>query len=417
MRIIPKNDYVFSILNKMITALTGFVIAAFINRYLGPSLKGEYAYIMNVVNILAIAGNLGIYQSYPKSYKDNLDHCKDKYVTLVLLIFCIYSTVAIILGIISKEWVMFVSCLLVPTQITANQLSMVEMVEEIRYRQIIQIGTLLLKTVVIIAVAIINVPYSLLVVLTIILCVNILQCVFYLLRLRSVFSLHFLNQKFIKYAISFGAYAVIADLLLIFNYRADVLMLKYFVDYYQIGLYSVGVGIAECLWLIPDAFKEVLFSRTSRGNPIAEINLTIKINVFISIVLIAFLYIFGKQVILIYSGSAYLEALSVMKLLLIGVPAMSLFKVTNPLYLANGKQKLYCYILIVSVLINIVSNYLTIPRFGITGAAVSSVVSFSACGVLFYYFYIKEYAIKWYEPLLLRKRDIESLMKSIRSGE
>ena len=178
--------------------------------------------------------------------------------------------------------------------------------------------------------------------------------------------------------------------------------------------YSVGAGIAECIWLIPDAFKEVLFSRTSRGNPISEINLTIKINMFVSIVLIIIMFIFGKEVLLIYSGREYLGALSVTRIILLSVPAMSLFKVTNPLYLANGKQKLYCYILLVSVIANIIMNLIAIPLFGINGAALASVVAFSVCGIAFYGFYVKEYGIKWYEPLILKPKDLKIVIDNFK---
>ena len=412
-RLLTKNDYVFSIINKGVSAITGFIVAALINRYLGPSLKGEYAYLMNVVNIAAIIGNFGIYQSYPKSYKDRILEVKNKYVSLVLSQFVVYTVLAAILGIISGSWLYTIAFLIVPSQVTANQLSMIVMVEQIRFRQYVQILTLIFKTIITLVVEL-TCPTSLVIVLIIILFINILQSLLYLWKLHARCSIKLLTRDFIRYTIKFGIYAAVADLLLIFNYKADVLMLKYYVDYYQIGLYSVGAGIAECIWLIPDAFKEVLFSRTSRGNPISEINFTIKINMFVSIVLIIIMFIFGKEVLLIYSGREYLGALSVTRIILLGVPALSLFKVTNPLYLANGKQKLYCYILLVSVIANIIMNLIAIPLFGINGAALASVVAFSVCGIAFYGFYVKEYGIKWYEPLILKPKDLKIVIDNFK---
>lgn len=408
--LITKNDYVFSIINKGVSAVTGFIIAALVNRYLGPSLKGEYAYLMNIINVAAIIGNFGIYHSYPKSYKDGLSEVKNKYVSLILAQFIIYTIIALTLGIISKSLLYTIAFLIVPSQVAANQLSMVVMVEKIRYRQYVQIYTLFLKTVITLIVAL-TCPTSLIVVLGIILFINILQCLLYVWKIKTKLGISYLTIDFIRYTIRFGIYAAIADLLLIFNYKADVLMLKYYVDYYQIGLYSVGAGIAECIWLIPDAFKEVLFSRTSRGTPIAEINLAIKINMLVSVVLIVIMYIFGEQVLLIYSGEEYLEAIDVTRIILLGVPAMSLFKVTNPLYLANGRQRLYCWILVVSVFANIIMNLISIPFFGINGAAMASVVSFSVCGIAFYGFYVKEYKIKWYEPLVFKPRDFQQIVQ------
>lgn len=400
-----RNDYLFSIVNKTIALITGFVTTALLNRYLGPALKGEYTYIMNVINVVAIVGNLGVYQSYPKSYKDKMPDACGRYVTLIYAQCLMYTLIATVAGIIEGSLLYTVVFLLVPSQVMANQLSMVIMVEQIRYRQIVQITTLILKTLLMLVIAL-AAPTHLVLVFLLLLFINVLQCVLYIGRLRTRCSIRLLTKAFISYAIKLGVYAAISEVLLILNYRASVFMLKFYVDYYQIGLYSVGAGIAECIWAIPDAFKEVLFSRTSRGNPIREINYTIKLNMYISLVLILFMLLFGKEVVLIYSGAEYLEAVPVTQIILLGVPAMALFKITNPLYLANGKQKQYCFILAVSVFTSIVMNLLLIPLMGNCGAALASVMAYSVCGVTFYVQYIREYKVKWYEPLLPRKGDL-----------
>ena len=43
---IVKNDYIFSLFQKIINILTGIITISLINRYLGTSLKGEYEYIL-----------------------------------------------------------------------------------------------------------------------------------------------------------------------------------------------------------------------------------------------------------------------------------------------------------------------------------------------------------------------------------
>ena len=56
-----KNDYLFSVINKAISGITGFMTETLMNRYLGPFLKGEYTYIMNVVNVVALWAKLVAY--------------------------------------------------------------------------------------------------------------------------------------------------------------------------------------------------------------------------------------------------------------------------------------------------------------------------------------------------------------------
>ncbi len=414
------NDYIFSVLNKIVSLISGFLTAALINRYLSPSLKGQYSYVMNLINFFAIFFNLGIYQSYPRSYRNNINYVKEKYCFLIFIQCFIYIIIAILIGILTNNLFFFISSLMVPAQVLANQLSMIMIVEEVRYRQIIQILSQILRLFFIFIVSIFMSEYVL-IILIIYLFINIYICVAYILRIKPLFKLKFIdkyiNKNFIKYLLSFGFFSTISELLLIINYKSDVIMLKYYVDYYQIGLYSVGSGIAECIWLLPDAFKEVLFSRTSRSESIKEINFAIRLNIFLSFVAIIIISILGKYIILIYSGNEYLDALTVTKIILLGIPSMILFKITNPLYLANGKQKLYCAILVVSALTNVILNLILIPMYGINGAAIASVIAFSVCGLAFAFFYIRNYKIRFYDIIFLKKSDMKLLINYVRIGD
>ena len=408
-----KNDYAFSLFNKFVMLLTSFITAALINRYLGPSLKGEYAYIVNITNFLSVIANFGIYQSYPKKYKDKIKNVKEIYCTIIIIQFVFYLIIASVIGFLSWNVLIFVSALIVPTQVLANQLSMITMVENIKYRQIVQIYTLILKTLIMFLIMIF-LPKKIIIVLVLLLIINVLQIISYLYKLKCKFDYSFMSKSELISIAKFGIYAGISELLLIINYKTDILMLKLFVDYYQIGLYSVAVSIAECIWLFPDAFKEVLFSRTARGNPIKEINLCIKLNVFVSLIIIIVFYLFDKFIIGIYAGTDYLDATIIMKIILLGIPFMALFKITNPLYLSNGKEKQYCINLLISAATNIMLNLALIPIFGDNGAAMASTISFSVCGLLFYTKYVRDYDILWYEPLVLRKKDVLTIINNIK---
>ena len=411
--IILKNDYVFSIINKILSLFTGFITTALINRYLGPSLKGEYTYIMNIVNLLAIVLNLGVYQSYPKSFRDNVPNIKSRYLTVVYLQCFVYILVSLILGIVSKNLILFLSALMVPSQVLANQLSMIMIVEEVRYRQLIQILSQIVRLFMV-AFATFVFKEQVVIVLMIYLLINVYVCFSYIYKLKAKFNVCYIDKKFISYLITFGMFSMASEILLLINYKADILMLKYYVDYYQIGLYSVGAGIAECVWLLPDAFKEVLFSRTSRSNSINEVNFAIRLNMLFSIIVIVGMFMFGRFVITIYSGKEYLDAITVTRIILLGVPSMALFKITNPLYLANGKQRLYCLILAVSAVINIILNLLLIPILEINGAAIASISAFTICGGLFTFFYVKDYQVKVRDLLILNRKDLKKIKEIIK---
>ena len=137
---ILKNDYVFSILQKAINILTGIVTISLINRYLGPSLKGEYTYITNIVTILAVVLGFGFYESYPFVKRQKKEGQLKSYLNVFTLQFILYLIIGIIIGIITGNKTIVLVSILVPVQVLTSQLQMVGMVEFIRYRQILLIA-------------------------------------------------------------------------------------------------------------------------------------------------------------------------------------------------------------------------------------------------------------------------------------
>ena len=59
-----SKKYWIAIICKMCFILTTFMATIFINRGLGVRTKGEYAYIINLVEMLYVIFSLGIGQTY-----------------------------------------------------------------------------------------------------------------------------------------------------------------------------------------------------------------------------------------------------------------------------------------------------------------------------------------------------------------
>ena len=88
-------------------------------------------------------------------------------------------------------------------------------------------------------------------------------------------------------------------------------------------------------------------------------------------------------------------------------------KLIGPLFIAKGKQRFYFYVLLSSVISNIVLNFLLIPIWGKEGAAIASIISYSISGIPFYIRFINEYNIRWYQPLIIENNDVKKLKKII----
>lgn len=405
MKKLAENEYILSVMSKGANIINGMLASVIVNRYLGVSLKGEYAYLLNIVNTIVLIANLGFYQSYPYWSRRHGGTAKQKYLDIFFVQFLIYLIFTVIVSCFLGRYVYVITALMIPVEVWIKQLSMIFLCEDIVYRQKLTI-ILDFVRVALYACLFFLTDSSLVLVL---LAMLVKDSIFIILGMRRMHyrpMITSIDHEVVIFALKFGAWALIGSVLVQLNYKVDIFFLKAFSDNYSIGIYSVGTAIAEYIWLIPDAFKEVLFSKTSKRDSIDEVVTSIKITVFISIFVILLLFPIMKSIIVFLYGIEYESAYTITRVLFLGVLPMILFKITNSLFLANGKVKFLCATLCCSVALNCGLNYLLIPKFNIMGAAISSVFSYFLCGIVFYIKFIREYRILWYEPLMMRKSDI-----------
>ena len=410
---ILSNDYAFSLVNKLLSVFIGVFSSVCINRFLGPELKGQYAYLINIVNIVVIVTGLGFYQSYPNQHRNKMKNQLHIYLNVFAAQFLLYSLISIILAILYRQSAITCALMLVPVQVLMNQLIMVALVEFIKFKQAVQI-VMLFVNFGINLLLLLFFPANVSLALLALMIKDGGFVIAFLWKIKYIPNPFDISKDFIIMLLKFGFSAMISTLLLQMNYRVDVLFLGNMANDYEVGLYSVGVTLAEYVWLIPDAFKEVLFARTAKSDAINEIVSCIKINSLITLILIIGMLLFGRLGIWILYGQDFVPAFGVTCILFLGIPAMVLFKITNPLYWANGKQNFFCITLLASVVANIILNILLIPSLGKEGAAIASVISYTLCGGIFYFRFVKDYHIKWMEPFLIRKHDIIQVKEKIR---
>lgn len=194
----------------------------------------------------------------------------------------------------------------------------------------------------------------------------------------------------LKKIYSIGILTMIVTLLISVNYSIDTIMLKHMTNNYNVGIYSVAVTFSNMFLLIPDAFKEVLFGDSTDKNFSRKTAFSaIRVSFITSgIILIGFV-LFGKFAIRLLYGSDYIKAFELTLIIFLGSLSMIFFKILQPIYIAEGKQKRAVYFLTCSSIINIVLNVILIPKYGYYGAAIASAISYTVCGCLFFVDYLK----------------------------
>jgi len=178
-----------------------------------------------------------------------------------------------------------------------------------------------------------------------------------------------------------------------FHYRADTYLIQALVlsattAQRMLGLYSVAVTIAELVFYVPDSVGAVFLPRVA-GASVADANrmvgrvgrLATLLSVCVALALIPASFV-GIHLIL----PQYVDCLPAFLVLLPGAVAFSVAKVMISFVAGRGRPGLISIGTIVSLTLNVSLNIVLIPLYGIVGAALASLVSYSfqaALAVLF----------------------------------
>lgn len=415
---IKSSDYVINIISKVLLVLLGLLSSAFMTRYLSVELRGEYAFVNEIVTISSLVLDMGLFQSYSYFFIKYKNH--DVYSAFLNM-----YTIQFIFNIVLASLIYFVAgrtetllfiCIQVPINVLIRQFNGTMAVENVRLKILVEFLCGVLKVVLfgIIYFMKDKIGINLGWVIFCILLINILSLIIFLLNKGKTPNLKKIDIQFSKEVIAYSWLPMISMLLLTFNYSVDVLFMKSLGTAEELSYYSVAVTIVNYVWLFPDAFKEVLISRVSRSENTNHIVHVLKYSIYSIVIVIVGFFILGKPFITLLYGELFLPAYSMTLVLCVGAFSMCFFKIINVVFLAEGKRIFFFIIFLISVVANMVLNYLTIPIYGMYGAGISSVVSYSVCGFSFLIKFLHDKKINIRHVFLFDSREIEELLKLLR---
>ncbi|MEM3071802.1 MAG: flippase [Candidatus Anstonellales archaeon] len=226
-----------------------------------------------------------------------------------------------------------------------------------------------------------------------------------------------IDKTYVKKAAAFGLQIHLANILGFLNYRIDVLFISALLGPSAVGLYSVGVGMVEKLWLISYAASTVLFPRVCAEKDEERKNaftpLVARTVLWTTALGAIALFPLGRFIIKLLYSDAYLPAVGALQALLVGTVTLSAGRVLTNDIAGRGRPSLNIYVGLSAVFTNVVLNGMWIPRFGISGAAWASTVSYSVWFLGALIFYCRLSGNKWYKLVLPQKGDMAVYINSM----
>jgi len=187
-----------------------------------------------------------------------------------------------------------------------------------------------------------------------------------------------LDRKFAADAVAFGLKGHVGGILGFFSLRFDVFVLNYFWGASPVGIYSVGVSLAEMLWNLPQAVSTVLRAEVPRLEATGANALTSWANrntFWLSAVAGILLYVTAHPL-LRWFLPAFLASLPVIAILLPGVIAITIVNNVNADVTNRGMPLVPTYTSAASAALAVGLYMWLIPRYGMWGAATASTVTY-----------------------------------------
>ncbi len=412
---IVTNPYTLSVISKVFGVVVGLLFTIFQARYLGAEIKGQVATVNSIVSITSIIFGLGIYHAYPYFKRNSEVDIMPIFMKIALILLAFYAAVSgLAIWLLDLSPKLIAVFIITPLLTYDGIVSYITLIEVPNRRSLTDMAVLFSELVLLIVLWIFA-PPSFVIGVFIITIKDVVKAFLFTIwwRKRVLVPSESIRVWFPK-LVKFGFFPMLSLLMTTLNYRVDVLMLNGHVADAAIGVYSVGVLLAERIWMIPDAMKGVMVSKITKGKDANETAYVIRVCNTVCLFLIVGIVALGKPFLDFVFGPEYNGAYQITLILLAGVFSMIYYKLIAAYNIAMGKQFVSFVLLTIGVICNVIANLILIPRMGIYGAGLASVVSYAICSMLFILYFNKETGIKFSNMLFLKKGELDRFLKSLK---
>jgi len=185
--------------------------------------------------------------------------------------------------------------------------------------------------------------------------------------------------------VRFGMKSHVQTLAATWHLRVDQLLIGYLLDPTQVGLYAVAVNLTNLLLRIPDALGTVLFPQLAALTTEAGEDATAIVCrwtfAIMGVGALGYLVV-GPFALRFLFGERFSDSVAPMLALLPGVVLMGQYLILTRNFTSRNRQEVNIAAAVTALAVNVGLNVLLIPRWGIVGAAASSVGSYGFASVV-----------------------------------
>ena len=221
--------------------------------------------------------------------------------------------------------------------------------------------------------------------------------------LKDLFKYGFLNQTghFVQF----------------FNLRLSYYLLDRYISVGRVGVYSNALALAEAIWVISNSIALVQYARIANADNRAyaqKLTLDLsKICLLISAVAIIVLCLLPAEFYVFVFGKDFGEMAHLIRILAPGILLYCVFLILGHYYSGIGRYQMNTFAALCGLVVTFVCGFTLIPRYDVTGAAITSAVSYTVNAIFLFVFFLKESNFKGMD-FILKKSEIQNYIAELK---
>jgi O-antigen/teichoic acid export membrane protein len=221
--------------------------------------------------------------------------------------------------------------------------------------------------------------------------------------LKDLFKYGFLNQTghFVQF----------------FNLRLSYILLENYMDEGRVGVFSNAVSLAEAIWIISNSIALVQYARIANADDRAyaqKLTLDLsKICLLVSALAIVVLCLLPPQVYVFVFGKDFGEMAGLIRILAPGILFYCIFLILGHYYSGTGRYQMNTFAALCGLVATFVCGFTLIPKYDVTGAAITSAVSYTVNAIFLFVFFVKESRFKG-RDFILTKSEIQNYLAELK---
>jgi O-antigen/teichoic acid export membrane protein len=225
------------------------------------------------------------------------------------------------------------------------------------------------------------------------------------------------NGGLLRDMLGFGTKSYVQTLAATLHLRIDQYILAYLRNPAEVAFYVIGVNLVSLLLKIPDATGTVMFPRLAgqdRRQAQLQTTRVCRHTLFLTGLGVVALGIAGPLGIPILYGHRFDAAIRPMVILLPGALMMALYQLLTRSFTSDAKQEINIFAAVTALCLNVGLNFLFIPRWGASGAALANGISYGTAAMILLVAFVRESGLGIRETLVVKRLDLNDILRAAR---